>query len=80
VTDVYAAGEPPLPGIDARALVSTFPAGAPVRHVDRSRLATELSQAARHGDLVLCLGAGDITAVPGELLTLLARRDGERPA
>jgi UDP-N-acetylmuramate--alanine ligase len=80
LTDVYAAGEPPLPGIDARALVATFPAGAPVRHVDRSRLATELSQAARHGDLVLCLGAGDITAVPGERLTLLARRAGERPA
>ncbi len=80
VTDVYAAGEPPLPGIDARALVATFPAGAPVRHVERSGLAAALSQVARPGDLVLCLGAGDITAVPAELLTLLARRTAERPA
>ena len=78
LTDVYAAGEAPLPGVDARALLATFPAGAPVRHVARPALAAALAETARAGDLVLCLGAGDVTAVPGELLALLAGPGGVR--
>jgi UDP-N-acetylmuramate--alanine ligase len=76
LTDVYPAGEAPIPGADARALLATFPAGAPVRHVARTGLAAALAGAARPGDLVLCLGAGDITAVPGELLATLGLRGG----
>ena len=71
LTDVYPAGEAPIAGADARALLATFPAGAPARHVPRGQLTAELARAARRGDLVLCLGAGDITAVPGELLAAL---------
>ncbi|HSY41307.1 MAG TPA: UDP-N-acetylmuramate--L-alanine ligase [Polyangia bacterium] len=71
LTDVYPAGEPPIAGADARALLATFPAGAPARHVPRGQLTAELARASRPGDLVLCLGAGDITAVPGELLAAL---------
>jgi UDP-N-acetylmuramate--alanine ligase len=74
VTDVYAAGESPLPGVDTDALLGTFPAGAPVRKVERGALASALAEAARPGDLVLCLGAGDITGVPTELLGLLGGR------
>jgi UDP-N-acetylmuramate--alanine ligase len=74
LTDVYAAGETPIPGADAWALLATFPAGAPVRHVARAELTAALVSAARAGDLVLCLGAGDITAVPGEVLTALGQR------
>jgi UDP-N-acetylmuramate--alanine ligase len=73
LTDIYPAGEPPIPGIDARALVGTFPYGAPVEHVARGALAAELARQARPGDLVLCLGAGDITGVSAELLAALAR-------
>jgi UDP-N-acetylmuramate--alanine ligase len=80
LTDIYAAGEPPITGVDAQALLATFPSGAAVQHVGRSMLPAALAGAARAGDLVLCLGAGDITAVPGELLALLARRGSERPA
>ena len=72
LTDIYPAGEPPLSGVDAQALVATFPPGAPVAYVPRRGLARALADAARPGDLVLCLGAGDVTAVPGELLPLLA--------
>ena len=46
----------------------------PARRCATSRaaqLTAELARAARPGDLVLCLGAGDITAVPGELLAAL---------
>ena len=71
VTDIYAAGEIPLPGIDTDALLATFPAGAAVRKVERGALAPALAEAVRPGDLVLCLGAGDITGVPTELLALL---------
>ncbi|HMC95375.1 MAG TPA: cyanophycin synthetase, partial [Polyangia bacterium] len=74
LTDVYPAGEAPIPGADARALLATFPAGAPVRHVARAALTRALVEAARPGDLVLCLGAGDITGVAGELLAALAKR------
>jgi UDP-N-acetylmuramate-alanine ligase len=47
-----------------------------VRHVARAALSAELAQAARPGDLVLCLGAGDITAVPTELLAALGGAQG----
>jgi UDP-N-acetylmuramate--alanine ligase len=74
LTDVYPAGEQPIPGADTAALLSTFPSGAAVEHVERPRLGAALAAAARAGDLVLCLGAGDITGVAGELLALLATR------
>ncbi len=76
LTDVYPAGEPPIPGADTTALLGTFPSGVNVAHVERPRLAAALAGAARAGDLVLCLGAGDITGVAGELLALLATRGG----
>src|SRR6185437_9417391 len=55
LTDVYPAGEAPIPGADTPALLGTFPAGAPVRHVPRAALSQALAGAARPGDLVLCL-------------------------
>jgi UDP-N-acetylmuramate--alanine ligase len=78
VTDIYAAGEAALPGVTAEALVATFPRGARVRHVARGGLTAALAAAVRPGDLVLCLGAGDITAVATELLATLAARAGAR--
>jgi UDP-N-acetylmuramate--alanine ligase len=77
LTDVYPAGEPAIPGVDAAALLATFPAGASVRHVTRPALARALAATTRPGDLVLCLGAGDVTAVAGELLSLLGPRTPE---
>jgi UDP-N-acetylmuramate--alanine ligase len=74
LTDVYPAGEPPIAGADTAALMKTFSRDAAVQHVERPRLAAALAGAARPGDLVLCLGAGDITGVTGELLALLAAR------
>lgn len=65
VADVYAAGEAPLPGIDRDGLVEglrryghrrALPLESPA---DLARLVNEEAKA---GDLVVCLGAGDITA------------------
>jgi len=71
LTDIYAAGEPPIEGISTESLIATFPRDKDVRHVRRADLAGELHGLVRTGDLVLVLGAGDITNVTGELLALL---------
>ncbi|WP_420394619.1 UDP-N-acetylmuramate--L-alanine ligase [Acuticoccus sp.] len=74
VTDVYAAGEPPIPGVDRDALVAGLAAHG---HRDalalggREALAALIRERAAPGDMVICLGAGSITqwahALPGEL-------------
>jgi len=74
LTDIYAAGEPPIEGVSTEKLVATFPRGKDVRQVRRPDMARELHALARPGDLVLVLGAGDITNVAGELLALLEGR------
>ena len=64
VAPVYAAGEAPVPGVDAEALV----AGLRDRGhrqaetiADAEALADALADEVRSGDQVICLGAGDIT-------------------
>jgi len=61
---VYPAGEPPIDGVDSAALV----AGAKARghrsaHLiaGPAELARDLAATVRPGDMVVCLGAGDIT-------------------
>jgi UDP-N-acetylmuramate--alanine ligase len=80
LTDIYAAGEPAIAGVSAEALLATFPKDARATHVPRAKLTAGLVEAARPGDLVLCLGAGDITAVAGELLAALAARAAKEPS
>jgi UDP-N-acetylmuramate--alanine ligase len=64
VTPVYAAGETPVPGVDAEALVAGL-RDRGHRQVDvvadADALATALAAEVRAGDQVICLGAGDIT-------------------
>jgi UDP-N-acetylmuramate--alanine ligase len=73
VTDVYAAGEDPLPGVSADRLVEAIRACGhrDASHVPRAGLAAAARARLRPGDLVLTLGAGDITQVGPELLGLL---------
>jgi UDP-N-acetylmuramate--alanine ligase len=64
VTPVYAAGETPVDGVSAQALVERLKArghraAATVETADA--LAKLLAEEAVSGDLVVCLGAGDIT-------------------
>jgi UDP-N-acetylmuramate--alanine ligase len=75
LTDVYGAGEQPVPGVSGKlvadAVCSRFP-GRPVAYLPhRSDLMEYLASFSRPGDLVLTLGAGDITTVGGELLARL---------
>ncbi|MCA1839169.1 MAG: UDP-N-acetylmuramate--L-alanine ligase [Actinomycetota bacterium] len=72
VTDVYGAREAPLPGVTGKLIVEAVCDSAPgKRVVYQPRLADAASFVKgelRDGDLVLSLGAGDITSLP-ELLS-----------
>ena len=64
VTPVYAAGEEPLEGVSADALVEGLKRRGH-RHAgtiaDAGALADELAGVVEPGDMIVCLGAGDIT-------------------
>jgi len=78
VTDVYPAGEAAVPGVTG-ALVAdaAAAAGADTRFVPSTGdVAETVAALAAEGDLVLTLGAGDITEVGPVLLRLLEGRRG----
>ncbi|MGC5616115.1 UDP-N-acetylmuramate--L-alanine ligase [Georgenia sp. Z1491] len=69
VTDVFASREDPEPGVDG-SLVADRAAGA--RYVaDRLEAARAIAAAARPGDLVLTMGAGDVTELAPVVLAHL---------
>jgi UDP-N-acetylmuramate--alanine ligase len=64
VTPVYPAGEEPIEGVDSNALVDGLRAHGHrmVRAIsDQAELCRELRDLAADGDMVICMGAGDIT-------------------
>jgi UDP-N-acetylmuramate--alanine ligase len=75
VADVYAAGESPIEGADRDSLVEGLRARGH-RHAialeDPNRLAEVIAPLTRSGDLVICLGAGNITAWAQDLPSRLA--------
>ena len=77
VTDVYGSREVPRPGVSGKLVAdaATARSGAQVIYVPhRSDVAAYLERNVEPGDLVLTMGAGDITLVPAELAALLAAR------
>jgi UDP-N-acetylmuramate--alanine ligase len=77
VADVYPAGEAPIEGVNRDALVEGLRARghrSVVPLTDPAHLAEMVHAIARHGDYVVCLGAGNITAwanaLPAELAML----------
>jgi len=73
--DIYPAGEEPIPGISGEGLAEAIRAHGhrDVTFVgERARLAAAARERLRPGDLVITLGAGDVTAVGPELLALLS--------
>jgi UDP-N-acetylmuramate--alanine ligase len=87
VAPVYTAGEAPIPGVDRDALVKGLR-----RHGHRDARALDgpealpalIAELAQPGDLVICLGAGTITAwanaLPGQLAGLLGLPAGTENA
>ncbi len=74
VADIYLAREQPEDGVDGRLVADAVPLPAEqVRYVpSRADLADAVVALARPGDLVLTLGAGDVTAVGPQVLAALA--------
>jgi UDP-N-acetylmuramate--alanine ligase len=72
--EIYPAGEEAIPGVSGAALAAAIRACGhrDVTFVaERSRLAAAARERVRPGDLVLTLGAGDVTGAGPELLSLL---------
>jgi UDP-N-acetylmuramate--alanine ligase len=75
VTEIYAAREKPMPGVTGRTVADVAaeaPSGARVLfEPDRSKVRDLVLAEARSGDVVITLGAGDITRVGRELVAWL---------
>jgi len=73
LTEVYAASEDPIPGVTGARLHEAVKACGhrDASFAERAELARRLREKVRPGDLVITLGAGDITHVGEELLGLL---------
>ncbi len=74
VTEIYPAGEAPIPGVSGRQIADGV-AGHGHRHVtyvaDKSELAKAVLDQVAAGDMVLTLGAGDVWRVGEEILDRL---------
>jgi UDP-N-acetylmuramate--alanine ligase len=72
VTDVYSAGEPPVPGVSGRLVADAVRAADPRLPVVYApaweQLRDAVAETLQPGDLCLTLGAGDLTALPDVLL------------
>ena len=90
LTDIYAAGEDPIPGVTLDALAAADPAQRDARRsivVPRlDDVVPALVRVARPGDVVITLGAGSIGTLPDRLIAALGgarhepgRRTGRSP-
>ena len=75
LTDVYGAGEEPVPGVSGKLISDAVCAALPGRPVaylpHHDELVAYLRSALRSGDALLTMGAGDVTALGDELLQRL---------
>ena len=77
VTPVYAAGEAPVEGVDAQALVDGLKRRghrSAATIADADALADELAATIQADDMIVCLGAGDITKWAAGLASAIGER------
>jgi UDP-N-acetylmuramate--alanine ligase len=77
VLDVYAAREDPEPGVTGQLVASAVPGGLAQFLPDRASAPAVVAGLAKPGDLVLTMGAGDVTALGPLILAALRERAGE---
>jgi len=75
VADVFAAGEAPIEGFDRASLAAGIP-GDVLELADEAALARAVAEHGQPGDVVVCLGAGSISAWSRRLPDALARKAG----
>ncbi|MFA5150138.1 MAG: UDP-N-acetylmuramate--L-alanine ligase [Candidatus Omnitrophota bacterium] len=70
ITDIYAASEPPIPGVSAQLLcekIKEHKPGETVNFIPKEKIIEHVLGILKSGDLVITLGAGDIVKVSDEL-------------
>jgi UDP-N-acetylmuramate--alanine ligase len=77
VLDVYAAREDPEPGVTGGLIADAVPAGRAVFCPDQLGVPDAIAGLAKPGDLVLTMGAGDVTALGPQIVAAIARRCGD---
>ncbi len=78
VTDIYAAGEKPIPGITGQALYEVIKKHGhkDVTYIaDKGMIADHLMTVLKKGDLLITLGAGDVLKIGEQVLEKLRRAD-----
>jgi UDP-N-acetylmuramate--alanine ligase len=83
LSEVYAAGEAPVVAADGRALARALRVAGRVEphFVDSvSEMPQVIADNAKAGDVVMCMGAGPIAAVPGKVVELLQNNELLRQA
>jgi len=71
LAEIYAAGEAPIVAADGRSLARALRVGGKIEPVFIENIAAmpqTIMDVARDGDVVLCMGAGSIGAVPGKVV------------
>jgi UDP-N-acetylmuramate--alanine ligase len=76
VLDIYAAREDPEPGVTGELVADGVPGGRAVFIRDNSELPEAVADLAKPGDVVLTMGAGDVTRYGPLIVAELRRRDG----
>ncbi len=80
VMDVYAAREDPMPGVTGALVVDAIAATRPecevVYEPSWSAVPARVAELVRPGDLLVTVGAGDVTMIGPEVLRLLSEADG----
>lgn len=78
--DVFSAGEAPVPGVSGKTflqVVIDHEGHPPVHYVPRRiDVVPHMAELAQPGDLVMTMGAGDVTAIGGQLVDTLGSRAG----
>ena len=71
ISEVYAAGEAKIVGADSRALCRAIRLHCKIEPIfvdDIQNMAAEILEIAQDGDIVLCMGAGSISAIPKSIV------------
>jgi len=74
VLDVYAAREDPEPGVTGALIADAVPGGRGAFWPDRASLPRAVADLAKPGDVVLTMGAGDVTKLGPEIVAAIGAR------
>ncbi|MCL2024526.1 MAG: UDP-N-acetylmuramate--L-alanine ligase [Coriobacteriia bacterium] len=81
VTQIYSAGEAPIPGVNGRSIVDALldvnERANVVYLPHRKDIVPYVARSLRRGDLVMTMGAGDVTSIGPELLRELHEQDDD---